>query len=50
MLIFEDGLQLSEHLWVVHRERRATKLEFGFNGDSDEETKVAPVRLQDNSY
>jgi len=40
MLIFEDGVQLSEHCWVVHKERRATKLEFGFNGDSDEEVKI----------
>jgi hypothetical protein len=37
MLIFEDGLSLSEHSWVVHRERRETKLEFGFQGDSDDE-------------
>jgi len=37
MLVFEDGVQLSEHYVKVHGEKRATKVEFGFCGDSDEE-------------
>lgn len=39
MLVFEDGVQLSEHYLVVHNERRQTKVEFGFQGDSDDEGK-----------
>jgi len=39
MLVFDEGIQLSQHCWNVHRERKETKLEFGFQGDSDEEEK-----------
>jgi len=30
MLVFEEGVQLSEHSWVVHNVKMETKLEFGF--------------------
>lgn len=37
MLVFEDGVMLSEHYAVVHREKKQTKVAFGFNGDYSSE-------------
>lgn len=39
MLVFEDSVTLSEHYMLIHKQRREAKLEFGFQGDSDEEEK-----------
>ena len=47
LLCFEDGVQLSEHYWVVHQKKKETKLEMGFRdggGDSDEEVKFGRVK------
>ena len=39
MLVFEDAVTLSEHYLVTHKVRKEAKLQFGFQGDSDEEEK-----------
>jgi len=39
MLVFEEGVHLSEHSWKFHNVKMETKLEFGFQGDSDEEDR-----------
>ena len=41
MLVFEESVKLSEHSWQVHKRKLETRVEFGFQGDSDEEEKKA---------
>lgn len=37
MLVFEESVHLSEHSWKAHNTR--LQVQFGFQGDSDEEEK-----------
>ena len=44
MLVFEDGVVLTEHYAIIHREKRTTQVVFGFSlrEDDEEETKISP--------
>ncbi len=44
MLVFEDGVVLTEHYAITHREKRTTQVVFGFSlpDDDEEETKISP--------